>query len=449
MNIFHTLPLDCAALRSSFTIHRLGDISRMFYGPRTHWVCDGIQNPVLADPEYGHDLAFLLRATIHAGIEVWENLITRPEIGRFGVKLEGAGKLRVFAIASPILQTLLRPLHDWVMEVLRSIPMDGTFNQLKPLSRLKGHKNLYSFDLKAATDLLPARLSKAVLHSLMGLGLANNWLHLMQTVDFRSPDRHPNPGCCWFYRFIRGQPLGYYYYWPVFTLTHHVMVWMAAERVYPGQVFKDYGILGDDIVIADAKVASAYRKVMEDSQAVISIEKSLISSKGACEFAKRFLINNHRTDRQDVSPVSVPLLKLCFGYVSPFVFKSLGCSLITSIRLRGGGYHVFSKFRDNEYMNPMVLKLSSKWRRHWLAMLSPSGLSSLPLPIWLAFPEKGVLTCYELGLVRAFFLANFKPRDLNQKAFEELRLFWEKDERDVLERIYLPGFILLHLRYLS
>jgi hypothetical protein len=44
---------------------------------------------------------------------------TRPENGRFGVKLEGAGKIRVYAICNPILQACVRPPHDWVMKVLR------------------------------------------------------------------------------------------------------------------------------------------------------------------------------------------------------------------------------------------------------------------------------------------------------------------------------------------
>lgn len=44
---------------------------------------------------------------------------------------------------------------------------------------------------------------------------------------------------------------GYYSSWPLFALTHHVIVWAAAEQVYPGRVFDAYGLLGDDIVVAD------------------------------------------------------------------------------------------------------------------------------------------------------------------------------------------------------
>lgn len=35
-------------------------------------------------------------------------------------------------------ERLLRPLHDWAMDVLRRLPCDGTFDQPKPLIRLTG-----------------------------------------------------------------------------------------------------------------------------------------------------------------------------------------------------------------------------------------------------------------------------------------------------------------------
>lgn len=45
----------------------------------------------------------------------------------------GAGKRRIFAIGNSINQGLLKPIHDWAMSVLKRIPMDGTFNQTRPL----------------------------------------------------------------------------------------------------------------------------------------------------------------------------------------------------------------------------------------------------------------------------------------------------------------------------
>lgn len=53
-----------------------------------------------------------------------------------------------------ISQRLLRPLHDWTMEMLSRIPQDGTFAQLRPLKYLRGD-HFWSLDLKSATDRFP------------------------------------------------------------------------------------------------------------------------------------------------------------------------------------------------------------------------------------------------------------------------------------------------------
>lgn len=50
---------------------------------------------------------------------------------------------------------------------------------------------------------------------------------------------------------------------------------------------------------------------------------------------------------------------------------------------------------------------SKRWKRHYLCMLSPSGVFPLPLKLWLglAFPDLGVLTP---GVARAFILYRAK-----------------------------------------
>jgi hypothetical protein len=53
--------------------------------------------------------------------------------------------------------------------------MDGTFNQLRPLKRLKvGATGLYSLDLSAATDKLPVILQEAILAPLIGVERASH-----------------------------------------------------------------------------------------------------------------------------------------------------------------------------------------------------------------------------------------------------------------------------------
>jgi hypothetical protein len=87
-------------------------------------------------------------------------------LGKLGLKDEAAGKVRVFAMVDPITQWILAPLHKYIFSILKRIPMDGTFNQLRPIKRLLSFNNLkglYSLDLSAATDRLPVGLQARLL----------------------------------------------------------------------------------------------------------------------------------------------------------------------------------------------------------------------------------------------------------------------------------------------
>jgi hypothetical protein len=82
------------------------------------------------------------------------------------------------------------------------------------------------------------------------------------------------------------------------ALTHHVIVQVAAHRVgYPGSWFGNYALLGDDIVIGDKRVADAYLVLMTDLGVSINMSKSVISTQGSLEFAKRIIISG-----KDLSP---------------------------------------------------------------------------------------------------------------------------------------------------
>ncbi|KAH0445471.1 hypothetical protein IEQ34_025428 [Dendrobium chrysotoxum] len=115
------------------------------------------------------------------------------------------------------------------MNVLSKLKTDGTFHQRAPLERLHGKRILYSYDLKAATDTLPAVLSGSMLVGLLGDDFGRTWLHMMTATGFRTPDRIRGRKRSnlrgRFDRFTKGQPLGYYSSWPAFTLTHHMLVW--------------------------------------------------------------------------------------------------------------------------------------------------------------------------------------------------------------------------------
>jgi hypothetical protein len=95
--------------------------------------------------------------------------------------------------------------------------------------------------------------------------------------------------------------MGAYSSWAMLALTHHVLVAHAAKRVgFPIGQFKDYAILGDDIVIAHGAVARSYYLLMTEIGVKIGLAKSLVSRNGTLEFAKRFFVRG-----QDCSAVSL------------------------------------------------------------------------------------------------------------------------------------------------
>lgn len=120
-------------------------------------------------------------------ISYWEATGIKPSVdptslklGKLSIKEEAAGKARVFAMADSITQSVMAPLNDWVFAKLKNLPMDGTFDQAKPLSRLVSlykegllpDVTFYSYDLSAATDRLPISLQSDILSILFGKDFA-------------------------------------------------------------------------------------------------------------------------------------------------------------------------------------------------------------------------------------------------------------------------------------
>jgi len=87
------------------------------------------------------------------------------------------------------------------------------------------------------------------------------------------------------------------------ALTHHFIVQVAAwESGYPiFKTFKDYAILGDDMVLSGHRVARQYLRVLKDLGVECNLSKSVLSARGiGLEFAKTTFI-----DKQNVSPISI------------------------------------------------------------------------------------------------------------------------------------------------
>lgn len=189
------------------------------------------------------------------------------------------------------------------MSVLRKIPQDGTYDQLGPIRALSRFrpKDVYSFDLKSATDRWPLAIIYTLFEVLFGPSFAsvvvNSSLGLNSFMVWKPLVRRPS-----IVSFVAGQPLGYYSSWALFALSHHYVVWLAAELSGIKGCFREYAVLGDDVVIAHPQVAQSYEKLLGMMGVSISKEKSLISHSGALEFAKKFWV---KSVQEDLSPVSM------------------------------------------------------------------------------------------------------------------------------------------------
>jgi hypothetical protein len=250
-------------------------------------------------------------------------------LGRLGFKLEPAGKVRVFAMVDALTQWMLQPLHKALSSRLKAIPMDATHDQDGSLRsyvemlRREGISEVYSFDLSAATDRLPVKFQAFILDVITdydGFGLlwskalVDRWYQLPtphwgastslsalglkpESIDpnyVRVEDVTDNRGRTFkavtAVRYAVGQPMGALSSWVMLALAHHIIVQMAALRV--GWIgFDKYRILGDDGTIANKEVAYAYLDIMKELDVEINLSKSIISSNGSLEFAKRFFYN--------------------------------------------------------------------------------------------------------------------------------------------------------------
>lgn len=78
-------------------------------------------------------------------------------------------------MVDPWTQWALAPLHKLLFRSLSQVPMDGTFNQLRPLEKVPfGKAPIYSFDLSSATDRLPLKIQIGLLSAMFGEQFGNH-----------------------------------------------------------------------------------------------------------------------------------------------------------------------------------------------------------------------------------------------------------------------------------
>jgi hypothetical protein len=77
--------------------------------------------------------------------------------------------------------------------------------------------------------------------------------------------------------------------WPAMAFSHHLLVQTAYHTAYTHsknmKIFSDYALLGDDLVIADKRVAECYLDIIGSLGMPWSKSKSFVGA-GVAEFAK-------------------------------------------------------------------------------------------------------------------------------------------------------------------
>jgi len=328
------------------------------------------------------------------------------KLGRLGLKFEAAGKIRVFAMVDAWTQWLMTPLHLLVFDLLKFFKTDGTFNQRSPILNLielfqnplgwVPKTTFYSLDLSAATDRLPIRLQKTIVSLLYELF----WLKSTGTITYGDVIKSRLDtlskealefGDLWedllvnrFYylslshsdlkkmdgirradyklKYAVGQPMGALSSWAMLALVHHAIVGFAAKRAKV-KVFNRYAVLGDDVVIADSRVAKQYLLILQEIGVSVGLAKSIISKrKMVIEFAKKFVVNSTFMDM-------IPIKDCITTWISNALVKEVGVKWHASsnqlMSFLGYGYKSRQRFATGN-----VWKLPSRQRVNlvWLRM---------------------------------------------------------------------------------
>jgi hypothetical protein len=196
-----------------------------------------------------------------------------------------------------------------MFDILALLPQDATFDQEGKVLEFskRGYTEVYSYDLKSATDLIPLALYRALFSWIIPERILNLWFDLLVSRDFLVPKStlkhfpdHPKR-----VRYATGQPMGALTSWASMALVHHALVLFAAvsSGITPGSqllTFIDYMVLGDDIVIANKVVAERYVYLMNQLGVPLSLAKSHMSDIGMFNFANQTFVKE-----RNVSPVSL------------------------------------------------------------------------------------------------------------------------------------------------
>jgi len=204
---------------------------------------------------------------------------------------EKSGKTRTIAIIDYWSQRALRPLHNALMDILKSLESDGTYSHRNigkyAKQSTKEKSFIACFDLTAATDRFPSQIQKVLLGNLLPEKKAAPLWSLLaeRTFTVSWSGEKVNYGV--------GQPMGALSSWPLFAIAHHLVIEYCSKR-QRGVKYK-YKMIGDDVIITDEAMARKYLETMTLLGVKVNLDKTVTvsaeSNHSAARVAKQLYHN--------------------------------------------------------------------------------------------------------------------------------------------------------------
>jgi len=225
---------------------------------------------------------------------------SNPEQGGLHSRLAAftapGGKKRIVGVVDWLTQSACLPIHRTLMELLKQLDSDRTFNHKADLSFFNNIKDdVISVDLSAATDRLPIELQSILISEVFkrvgldGDRISKSWVSSLNR-DFSSRgtdffDKAP------LLRYTCGQAMGILASFSSMSLLHHYLIFISND----GLAKPVYTSIGDDAILVGNKVFSNYSRILKDIGVDQNAKKTIYSRQKegifhTFEFARNYVI---------------------------------------------------------------------------------------------------------------------------------------------------------------
>nr|AAZ99833.1 RNA-dependent RNA polymerase [Thielaviopsis basicola mitovirus] len=295
--------------------------------------------------------------------------------GKLGIVKDPEGKRRIIAMVDYHSQLVLRSIHDGLLNKLRNLPQDRTYNQDPNNAWEENKECFHSLDLSSATDRFPVKLQSRLLTEMYSdPSFGENWMNLLLNRDYLLPEEGLSGERL---RYAVGQPMGAYSSWAAFTLSHHLVVAWCTYKSKKVIRSSQYIILGDDIVIKDNDIARKYIGQMSKLGVAISMQKTHVS-KDTYEFAKRWVHKGVEISGLPLKGIfyNISHMRRMYTIIFDYLQRIPSKSNLTSLQLFASCLSGI-KFGKRVYSKALILKLLRNFNislRYSYGLLTPYEL---------------------------------------------------------------------------